>query len=277
MIRTERKIGASMKRIKVTPDLAKEWIGAQACNRTRSRNRVGYYKRIIENGKWICHPSLALHFNEREQLADGQHRLQAVIESGIASDFYIDTLPDEILEAMHDIKHRSLADRLIMGHGFQGADAKMIASIGNAIACRMETGKIDVLDRIGFAMRSYSTEEIMEAFDWTDAEPRELVLTVRRFYEQQPSKFRLLNPTLIGLVACQRPVGWQEFLGELCMDEHPNRRESVVALRRALGNHEYSPTTRMAMIAVAFNNPDAKRIKIGTTIEDLSTGTWIGR
>lgn len=266
-----------MKKVLVTPDMAREWLGNQATNRTKSRARTGYYGRIIQNGKWICHPALALHFNERGQLADGQHRLTALIELNISSWFFIDTLSDDVLDALHDIKHRSLSDRLVMGNGWNGGDAKMLASIGNAIAWRMENGEIDVLDRIGFSMRSYTTEDIMAAFEWASVDPGELVSVVRRYYEQQPAKFRIVNPTLIGLVACQRPAGWQEFLNELCMDSHPNRRESVVALRTALGNQDYSPTARMAMIACAYNNPSLKRIRIGKTISDLTTGNWEGR
>ena len=266
-----------MKKVLVTPDIAKEWLANQATNRTKSRVRTSYYTRIIQGGKWICHPALALRFNERGQLAEGQHRLTSLVDSNISCWFYIDTLPDDVLDAIHDIKHRSLADRLVMGNGWNGCDAKILASIGSAVAWRMENGEIDVLDRIGFSMRSYTTEDILASFEWTRVEPSELVSIVRRFYEQQPAKFRIASPTLIGLVVCQRPTGWQEFLNELCMDSHPNRRESILALRRALGNQDYSPTARMAMIACAYNDPSLKRIKIGKTISDLMTGNWEGR
>lgn len=266
-----------MKKILVNPDMAKELLANQAANRTRSKTRTTYYSRLMSETKWLCHPALALHLNERGQLANGQHRLSAIIESGIAQWFYVDTLPDDVLDALHDIKHRSLADRLVMGEGWNGSDAKILASIGNALACRMETGALNVFDRIGFAMRSYTTEDLVAAFEWTCADPRELVLTVRRFYEQQPAKYRLFNPTLIGLVVCQRPHGWEEFLGELCMDSHPSRRESVLSLRRALGNQDYSPSTRMAMIACAYNDPTLKKIRIGKTVSDLMGGNWEGR
>ena len=137
-----------MKKVLVTPDIAKEWLANQATNRTKSRVRTSYYGRIMQGEKWICHPALSLRFNERGQLADGQHRLTSIVDSNISCWFYIETLADDVLDAIHDIKHRSLSDRLVMGNGWNGGDAKILASIGSAVAWRMENSEIDVLDRI---------------------------------------------------------------------------------------------------------------------------------
>lgn len=68
----------------VTPKMAKEWLTHNAeNNREINLGRVKMYAEDMRNGKWkLTHQGIA--FNADGQLIDGQHRLRAVIKSGVS-------------------------------------------------------------------------------------------------------------------------------------------------------------------------------------------------
>lgn len=67
----------------ITPEQAKQWISNQGYNRKLSPKHVKYLADEIKQGRWrVTHQGIA--FGDNGKLIDGQHRLQAIIESGIA-------------------------------------------------------------------------------------------------------------------------------------------------------------------------------------------------
>ncbi|MGW7395216.1 hypothetical protein ACWGH7_01705 [Streptomyces cyaneofuscatus] len=67
--------------MKVTPQLAEEWLKHNTLNRPLSRQTVAQIARAIEQGEWqLTHQGIA--FDEGGDLVDGQHRLHAVIKAG---------------------------------------------------------------------------------------------------------------------------------------------------------------------------------------------------
>jgi len=67
----------------VTPAIAKEWLTKNKSNRKVKVNKVNQYKRDMQNGNWpVTHQGIG--FFEDGNLADGQHRLLAIVESGIS-------------------------------------------------------------------------------------------------------------------------------------------------------------------------------------------------
>jgi hypothetical protein len=66
----------------VTPELAGEWLLKNPQNRPLSRYFVAQLARAIERGEWqLTHQGIA--FDERDNLVDGQHRLEAVVRAGV--------------------------------------------------------------------------------------------------------------------------------------------------------------------------------------------------
>lgn len=66
--------------IDVSPTLAQEWLKKNVFNRVLSKNVVSKYAYDMKNNDWtLTHQGIA--FDTDGNLADGQHRLQAVIES----------------------------------------------------------------------------------------------------------------------------------------------------------------------------------------------------
>ena len=67
---------------KVTPEIAKFWMEKNIRNRTVNKDRVSKYAIEMKSGQWLDHHQ-GIAFYDDGTLADGQHRLLAVIESGM--------------------------------------------------------------------------------------------------------------------------------------------------------------------------------------------------
>lgn len=66
----------------ITPTIAKVLLKANVKNRIVRRSRVEQYKADLINGRWAQNGE-AICFKKNGQLADGQHRLVAISESGV--------------------------------------------------------------------------------------------------------------------------------------------------------------------------------------------------
>jgi hypothetical protein len=71
----------------ITPELAEQYLATQKINRAPTNYRVKDYADRMKRGEW--HISQPIMFSEDGDLFDGQHRLMAVIESGVTCDFLV--------------------------------------------------------------------------------------------------------------------------------------------------------------------------------------------
>lgn len=96
----------------VTPEMALEWLACNANNRSLTRADVEYLRDCILAGEWkVTHQGIA--FWEDGELADGQHRLNAIIEAGVGVWVYVTRgVPRENAEAIDRGKTRSNKDHL---------------------------------------------------------------------------------------------------------------------------------------------------------------------
>jgi hypothetical protein len=67
--------------VEVSPDLAEQWLSRNPNNRNLRRAVVDAYARDMEAGRWRLNGE-TVKFSETGQLYDGQHRLNAVVQSG---------------------------------------------------------------------------------------------------------------------------------------------------------------------------------------------------
>jgi hypothetical protein len=74
--------------MKVSPHMAEEWLNANTINRKLRPGVVEKYTRDMKAGKWTRNPQPIIFYNTTD-LADGQHRLWAVIESGKTIEFLV--------------------------------------------------------------------------------------------------------------------------------------------------------------------------------------------
>jgi hypothetical protein len=70
------------KTIQITPELAQEWLKKNTNNiRVLDRRKVDLYAGMMSREKWpLTHQGIA--FDEFDELADGQHRLEGIVKSG---------------------------------------------------------------------------------------------------------------------------------------------------------------------------------------------------
>lgn len=70
----------------VTPKKAESWLNANTSNRKMREGVAERYAEDMRSGRWTACPT-PISFYEDGQLADGQHRLWAIVESGAAIKF----------------------------------------------------------------------------------------------------------------------------------------------------------------------------------------------
>jgi hypothetical protein len=142
------------KLVRITPKLAAEWLDANHNNRPLNRAYVEELSRLIADGKFrTTHQGIA--FDQRDRLRDGQHRLTAVVRTGIAVDMLVTTgLTEEELQAIDDGRRRTAQQVLSMsGQGFASNFATAVAREmlvgGHHLrdgAKRLKPGRQDLID-----------------------------------------------------------------------------------------------------------------------------------
>jgi hypothetical protein len=98
----------------INPALAAQFLGRMPVNRRLARNHVLSLVEAINRGDWRFNGD-PIRFNSKGKLIDGQHRLNAIIESGKTIDFLVVTdLEDEAIETVDTGNRRSFANYLEM-------------------------------------------------------------------------------------------------------------------------------------------------------------------
>lgn len=100
------------KVVKVTPRIAEAWLLKNVTNRELRAGVVDTYANAIRRGDWRLSPQ-GIAFDEAGNLQDGQHRLNAVIASGIAVDMIVwENVASDVFEVTDVGAKRSVGDIL---------------------------------------------------------------------------------------------------------------------------------------------------------------------
>lgn len=96
----------------VTPDIAREWLKKNHHNRPIVKAVVDRYTRDMLAGEWkITHQGIA--FAPDGSLLDGQHRLMAIVASGVSIVTNVSQgVSEDVFVAMDGGRSRTMADRL---------------------------------------------------------------------------------------------------------------------------------------------------------------------
>lgn len=112
--------------ILVTPDLAREWLDKHNTNnRPLQKGHVGFLANQMKAGKWM-ETGDSIKFGKNRELIDGQHRLMAIIRTGIPIPFLVvREVDDEAFEVIDTGRKRSAADVLMVASIFEGGPERM--------------------------------------------------------------------------------------------------------------------------------------------------------
>ncbi|MGG7507984.1 hypothetical protein [Plantibacter sp. YIM 135249] len=104
--------------VKVTPELASEWLGVNHGNRNQRSMRIDLYERDMLNGNWLV-TGETIKFDWNGRLIDGQHRLEAVVGSRVSiTVIVVRGLDPNVQKVLDTNAKRSATDAL----GFHGVE-----------------------------------------------------------------------------------------------------------------------------------------------------------
>lgn len=98
--------------IEITPELAMLWLQRNTKNRAKSQRQIAKWAKAMSAGEWRVNGS-AICFTVSGVLVDGQHRLEAVVKSGVTiKSWVIFGLDEDIFAYIDTGKMRSAGDTL---------------------------------------------------------------------------------------------------------------------------------------------------------------------
>lgn len=179
-----KSAGANYSVVPITPPMAEQWLARNTNNRRIRPAAVGRYARDMASGNWTENGS-AIAFADDGTLLDGQHRLEAIIQSGATvTMLVVRGLPKRAQDTIDDGAKRTLSDRLTF-NGHQNA------SVAASVVRRV------VMWQNGFKANGgtyqVSTAEALRAIESDST----LQAAVEAAVKLRPG--RLLPPTIVGL------------------------------------------------------------------------------
>jgi len=124
--------GTTVQLLMVTPLMAQQWLENNNTNRTlRKANVIRLANEIIE-GRWVCDPALPpIAIGDDGQVLNGQHRLHAVVKSGVSVRMYVAfNVPAHVMGVVDQAIPRSAADVFNLKHHIP--NSKNVAASVNA-------------------------------------------------------------------------------------------------------------------------------------------------
>lgn len=206
----------------ITPDLAAEMLANNTLNRSLRRQVVAAYARDMTEGRWRFTGSPIL-FAEDGELLDGQHRLHAIVASGVALDLVVMRgMPVAVRDVVDTGAVRTAGD-VVKFHGEANgpalsAAARLILTEGNTITMKVTNAELIQLIEDDPHLRWVMNEGIKSIYG--------------------PLR-ELITPGVLGYVYWRLhrtdPFAAGEFFHRLATGEDLAAGSPILALRRQLG------------------------------------------
>lgn len=125
--------------VAVTPETAGRWLERNAKNRKLSERDIAKYARDMAAGNWTI-TGESVKFDQDGKLLDGQHRLRAVIRSGVTVRLIVMRgIPTDAQKVMDTGRARTASDALSMG----GASNTTMLAATAKLALGVQAGATD--------------------------------------------------------------------------------------------------------------------------------------
>ncbi|MET9339229.1 hypothetical protein [Nonomuraea sp. NPDC003804] len=150
--------GVTYELVYVTPDMAQRWLYRNNGNRPLRKDVVAKLARDLQAGRFMENGD-AIRVSADGDLADGQHRLNAIVESGVGAwMLVVSNLPAAARDTVDDGVKRTMADRLSF-HG-EASPKTLAAVVRRALMWERRT----------YANATYQPSAL-EAFEFLDQNP----------------------------------------------------------------------------------------------------------
>lgn len=129
--------------MEVTPEMAKQWLEYNNnTNRSISPRSVAKYAADIAAGEWVQTHQNAIAFYDDGNIADGQHRLSAIVKTGVTIEMMVATgLPKSAAKAIDQGRARKMSDALMIGGLISGGQyAQQTVAMMNIILAAENPG-----------------------------------------------------------------------------------------------------------------------------------------
>lgn len=179
---------------KVTPETAEVWLDGNKDNRHIRPSVVSRYARAMKEGRWSASPD-AITLSTDGRLLNGQHRLSAVIKSGVTvSMFVVTNMPEASFSNMDRGVPRAYADYL---RSAGEINAMPLASvIGRAVA--YERSVLNLANGALWTIHSGDAVEDVDRNIYLAGHPG-VRYSVDRWYQQSRAGVREANPSVMAL------------------------------------------------------------------------------
>lgn len=132
--------------VSLTPELASEILAHDPVNRKVRMGNLAKIKRDIEGGFWDPRKAPPLRFLTSIQLADGQHRCKAVVETGITIVVAVCVVPDTV--GVDEGAGRTLADHLQLKYKVDDTTAQLMSVVTKALCHIPSAGNREYLEYV---------------------------------------------------------------------------------------------------------------------------------
>lgn len=168
----------------ITPELAKKYLSLNKGNRNLTNKRVNFYVNQMKKGNWKLSPQ-GIAFDKSGNLLDGQHRLSAVVKSGITIDFVVSRGFDrDVFKVLDTGKIRSAGDVFSI-EGIKNY-TNTAAGVNKYMKLKKGTGYDNNNNE-----NNISNEDILNCY----YERQEMFISSHQIASEFYNKLRLLNKT----------------------------------------------------------------------------------
>lgn len=250
-----------VKVLDVTPLMAAEWLGQNVNNRNIRQARVHELMRELRAGRWQLNGE-TVKIGDDGSLRDGQHRLTAIVETGITAKMVVAFgIPEEAMTTIDVGAARTSSDMLRIDGSF--SDPALVSALAiKALAYRLggNAGSTFYMDERNFRIRPSKAQVLEYASAHRDSAQRS-ALIARRACKQ----FRV-SPSVVGMAAHLTEFvsieGSQEFFELFASGEGFSGMGPLMARNRLIKlgmMHRLSETAQACILLDAWNQTFAKK------------------
>jgi hypothetical protein len=252
----------------VTPEMAAWWLAKNNLeNRALRASTSDAFARDMLAGNWLLtHQGIA--FNDKAVLIDGQTRLDGIVKSGVGiwlavwRGFQAKTPAGKrTMDAIDTGVPRSLADHLVLQHGFEKKTVRACIAAGTVVAT------LCFGEKRGNKIRKMTVQQILSVL-------KECGPSVKFAIENRSEINGLKQANVIGAVALVHLVDPEvagKFCGKLMKGENLSATDPVLALRNFLLSKAGEKHATMGRVGVAeLVLTVAWTLMAGTVLTDLT-------